>query len=703
MMEIQDDHVFLSDAFTFLIEAIPDSIILKDGNGRWLNTNEAAKVLFNLHEIDWQGKTDKELCLAYPRLFATYFKFLADGVAWDKAKKSLFSETVIDSAGNLRDYEISRQPLFNKSNLCEGLVVIGRDITERIQAERNLRVADTVIESLEAIIVTDANNCIVRVNQSFTRLTGYTQEEVIGKTPAILKSGRHDKTFYQAMWKTLSKNRLWQGEIWDRRKNGEIYPKWITISAVSGPDGEIHNYVGAFTDLSEHKEAREAIHRLAFYDPLTDMPNRRLLRDHLDLALANSARNLHYGAVLMIDLDNFKYVNDTKGHAVGDLLLIEVAQRIKSSLRQGDIVARQGGDEFVIMLESLSTDVNEAAAQVDAVCQKILRTINQPFLIQGYELHTSLSIGISMFTFPNATSEEMLKRADTAMYQAKSAGRNTMRFFDPDLYASLERRMSLESELRQALANDQLRLYYQPQVDHKNRIFGAEVLLRWEHPEDGMILPNDFIPLAEESGLILSIGYWVMRTTCMQLKIWESDPAAKDLTLAVNVSAKQFSQSNFVEHVCSVLEETGASAAMLKLELTETLVLKNVTDTIEKMNALRDIGIRFSVDDFGTGYSSLSYLKKLPISQLKIDRTFVREININQNDAVIAQTIIGMANNLGFNVIAEGVETEEQRYCLQCFGCLSYQGYLFSKPVPLEEFEKQIKTSKGAMHEPGWK
>jgi diguanylate cyclase (GGDEF)-like protein len=491
----------------------------------------------------------------------------------------------------------------------------------------------------------------------------------------------------------IERKKIWQGEIWDRRKNGQIYLKWLTITAVIGPDGEVHNYIGTFTDLSEHKEAKEAIYRLAFYDPLTDLPNRRLLRDHMDLALSNCARSQHFGAVFMIDIDHFKFINDTKGHAIGDLLLIEVAQRLKSSVRDGDTVARLGGDEFVIMLEILSKDKNCAALQAESLSKKVMTAIERPFLIDGEELHCTLSIGISLFTIPASTSEEMLKRADVAMYQAKTAGRNTMRFFDPDLHATLENRQAILSELYQALPKNQLRLYYQAQVGHKGEIFGAEVLLRWEHHQRGIVPPGEFIPLAEQSGLIIPIGLWGLQTACTQLKLWEENLLARNLTLAVNVSARQFGQSDFVGQVCKVLEETGAKATLLKIELTESLVLHDITDTIEKMEALKLLGIRFSIDDFGTGYSSLSYLKRLPINQLKIDRIFVQDIDTDQSDAIIAQTIIGMAHTLGFNVIAEGVETEAQRACLENQGCLTYQGYLFSKPIPLPDFEKLIKVS----------
>ncbi|MDO9048362.1 MAG: EAL domain-containing protein [Methylobacter sp.] len=690
--EMESNLRVLSKQFTTLLEAIPDAVFVKDGEGRLIITNGFARQLFKLNDIAWQGKTSLELAAMCPELRAMHEKcFTNDEAAWNKRNLLIFEDGGIeDEAGNHREFSVRKAPIFKENGERKGLVVIGRDITERWLAEQELRIAAIAIESQEGIMITDANKRIVRVNRAFTRLTGYSAEEVIGKTPTLLKSGRHNKAFYQTMWEKLIPEKHWQGEVWDRRKNGEIYPKWLTITAVTDPAGQVTHYVGAFTDLSEHKDAEAAIHRLAFYDPLTDLPNRRLLNEHLELAMTVSAHNRHYAAIMMIDLDNFKAINDTKGHGIGDQLLVEVAQRLKACVRQGDTLARLGGDEFVIMLENLSMEVDKAATQAQGVGEKVLKAINQPYLLGGHKHHSSASVGISLFTNHEATSEEILKRADAAMYLAKNAGRNTMRFFDPDMHALLESRVTLESELRQALSQNQLLLYYQIQVDDSRRVFGAEVLLRWEHPQQGLVSPDQFIPLAEETRLILPIGDWVLRTACMQLKEWANDPLTNDLHLAVNVSACQFSEPDFVKQLCKILVQTGANATRLKLELTESLVMHNVNEAIEKMEALKLLGIRFSMDDFGTGYSSLSYLKKLPLTQLKIDRSFVRDIITDPSDAVIVQTIIGMANNLGLNVIAEGVETEEQRACLERLGCLAYQGYLFGRPVPLEELEQLI-------------
>jgi diguanylate cyclase (GGDEF)-like protein/PAS domain S-box-containing protein len=570
------------------------------------------------------------------------------------------------------------------------LQAVVRDITGRKQAEADLRIAAIAFESQEGMAVTDANNVILKVNLAFTLITGYSAEEAVGRTPAMLKSGRQDEQFYQAMWERLGSDRFWQGEIWNKHKNGAIYPEWLSITAVTDDRGQVTHYIAAFTDITQQKQAEDTIHNLAFYDPLTTLPNRRLLQDRLQHRLASSARNQRHGAILFIDLDNFKELNDTKGHDVGDLLLVEVAGRLQACVRSADTVARQGGDEFVIILDDMSTETEQAAVQAETIADKIRSAINQPFMLQGYEYHGSPSIGISLFRGHENTVDELLKRADNAMYQAKRSGRNAIRFFDPATHAAMEVRIALETDLRRAVPENQLRLYYQMQVDHTGHILGAEVLLRWQHPERGLVPPLHFIPLAEESGLILSIGHWVLQTACVKLKAWESDPIARHLQLAVNVSARQFRQADFVEQVCAVLDATAIDPARLKLELTESLVLDNVNDTIVKMQALKDIGVSFSMDDFGTGYSSLAYLSQLPLDQVKIDQSFVRNIGVKNTDAVIVQTIIGMANNLGLNVIAEGVETLEQRDFLERNGCPNYQGYLFGKPVPVAEFESSL-------------
>ncbi|PKD41153.1 diguanylate cyclase [Methylomonas sp. Kb3] len=681
----------LSQQLISLIEAIPDAILFKDGDGRLLFANEHAQQLFRFDGMDWQGKTYLELADQQPDTLDKHIKLFSDEEAvWKAGHLIMFEDHILNDEGRLIEIEVRKTPIYQENGQRKGMVVISRDISNIRWAESQLRIAERAIESQEGIMITDENNIILRVNNAFTRLTGYQPDEVIGNKPSILKSGRHGQEFYREMWAALKREKFWQGEVWDRRKNGDVYPKWLTISVVTGADGHTCNYVAAFTDISQHKEAQAAIHRLAYYDPLTDLPNRRLLQDRLQQALHNSRCVGKHGAVLMIDVDNFKTINDTQGHQIGDQLLIEIASRLKSCVRQGDTVARLGGDEFIVLLENLGSAQAEATANAEDVAHKILCAINTGMLLNGKEHLGSISIGIAIFDEHNNSFDDTLRRADAALYQAKDAGRNTLRFFDPQMQALLESRVLLEFDLRHAQAQDQLSLHYQPQVDKNAQIFGAEVLLRWKHPQKGMISPAEFIPLAEESGLILPIGEWVLQCACEQLKAWEQNPLTQHLQLAVNVSARQFRQADFVESICRILNNSGANSAKLKLELTESMVLHDVEDAIEKMQTLKSLGVRFSMDDFGTGYSSLSYLKKLPLSQLKIDQSFVRDLIVDPNDAVIAQTIIGMGHNLGLNVIAEGVETQDQRICLERIGCDAFQGYLFGKPMPLPEFERVI-------------
>jgi len=570
------------------------------------------------------------------------------------------------------------------------LHIILADITQFKQAEAELRITATVFESEEGMFITDANWLILKVNQAFTAITGYTAGEVIGQTPRLLKSGRHDAAFYAGIWGRISSTGAWHGEIWDQRKNGEVYPQWLTITAVQGGGNVALYYVATMIDITHQKAASERIEQLAFYDPLTNLPNRRLLLDRLKQALASTTRSDRKGALLFIDLDNFKTLNDTLGHDIGDLLLLQVAQRLVTCVREGDTVARLGGDEFVVMLEDLSENPEEAANQTKIAAEKMLATLNKPYLLAVHDYRCTSSIGIILFGGQSVTVNDLLKRVDIAMYQAKHDGRNTLCFFDQEMQARINAHARLERDLRRALTESQFKLYYQKQVTHDGKVIGAEVLIHWQHPERGLILPTEFIPLSEETGLILPIGQWVLEAVCTQLKKWECNPLTQHLQLAVNVSARQFYQADFVEQVLAVLTKSAIDPSKLMLELTKNLVLDDINDTILKMNALREVGVKFSMDDFGTGYSSLTYLAELPLTQLKIDQSFVHNIGIKLSDAIVVQTIIGIANNLGVSVIAEGVETEEQRLFLEQHDCPFFQGYLFGKPVPLEEFERLI-------------
>ncbi len=575
-----------------------------------------------------------------------------------------------------------------------GVFAAARDITERKKTETDFRIAATVFESQEGMLVTDANNIILRVNRAFTRITGYSAEEVIGRNPRILQSGRQDTIFYAAMWKSINNTGIWEGEVWNRRKNGEIFPEHLTITAVKDQDGIVSNYVATLSDITLSKAAADEIEQLAFYDPLTGLPNRRLLLNRLKPALASSHRSSRKGALLFIDMDNFKTLNDTLGHDIGDMLLQQVAERLTSCVREVDTVARLGGDEFVVMLEHLSEQTIEAVEQTEIVGNKILTTLNQPYLLATHNYHSTPSIGATLFKGHKQSVDELLKQADIAMYHAKASGRNTLRFFDSEMQDTINIRAALEADLRLALAENQFEMYYQLQIAHNNQAVGAEALIRWHHPRRGLVSPADFIPLAEENGLILSIGQWVLETACSQIKIWEESKHIQHLQLSVNVSARQFRQADFVEQIRQVLRRSAINPNRLKLELTESLMLDDIEDTIVKMNILREIGIHLSMDDFGIGHSSLSRLKKLPLDQLKIDQSFVRDIASDPDDAHIVQAIIAMANNLGIEVIAEGVETEAQRIFLEQNDCSLCQGYLFSEPIPIEKFESLLKKHK---------
>jgi diguanylate cyclase (GGDEF)-like protein/PAS domain S-box-containing protein len=564
------------------------------------------------------------------------------------------------------------------------------DTFKRKQTEDELRLAAISFESQDGMVVTDANGIILRVNKAFTRLTGYSEEEAVGRNPALLSSGRYDKAFYLRIWATLKEKYYWQGEMYSKRKNGKIHAEWLAISAVTSPEGKVTNYVGSLSESTRSMDVEAEMHRLANFDPVTHLPNRRMLLQCLEETIIASSHSGRHGALLFLDLDNFKTLNNMRDHNIGDMLLTEVAERLKASVRGYDTVTRLGGDEFVLLLENLSKDDEEAAIQAGLVGEQVRDAIALPYILKGVEFICTSSIGICMFHGHNVSAEDLLKHADLAMCQAKEEGRNSLRFFNPEMQATLVEHSTLEGDLRHALEQQQLHLYYQMQVDSARRIIGAEALLRWDHPERGMIMPGDFIHIAEESGLILPIGYWVLKSACEQIKIWSASPDTRDLWLAVNVSARQFHQAGFVEQVQRALDESGADPSRLKLELTESLVLDDVSDTVTKMYALKELGISFAMDDFGTGYSSLTYLKQLPLDQLKIDQSFIRDLSTDPSDVAIVQAIITMGRTFELNVISEGVETEEQFEFLDNHGSHAFQGFLFGRPVPLGQFETSL-------------
>ncbi|NDV13679.1 bifunctional diguanylate cyclase/phosphodiesterase [Crenobacter caeni] len=557
---------------------------------------------------------------------------------------------------------------------------------EREQAEANLRIAATAFEAQEGMVITDAEQIIIRVNQAFCDTTGYSSEEVTGQHIRLLQSGRHGAEFYREMWQAVAKTGSWQGEVWNRRKNGSHYPEWLTVTSVRNEHGQTTHYVGTMTDITLRKRAEEEIQRLAYFDPLTNLPNRRMLLDTLERAIARSTRNGQSGALLFIDMDNFKDLNDTQGHDKGDLMLQQVAQRLRQHTRGSDTVARLGGDEFVVLLEGLGDEIANAASHSKAVADKLLASLQADYVLGKHVHHSSCSIGVALFSGEENRIEDILKQADLAMYQAKSAGRNAVCFFDQGMQQTVDERAQLESSLREAIARNQLELHYQVQVNHAGMPVGAEALLRWHHPERGSIPPVQFIPLAEKGELIILLGNWVLETACRQLKEWSRHPASAELTLAVNISPRQFHQADFVQQVVETIARTGANPARLKLEITESMLLDHASITISKMEALKSRGIGFALDDFGTGYSSLAYLKRLPLDQLKIDRGFVCGLQQAGHDAAIVRTILALAETLDMAVIAEGVETIEQQELLASMGCHNYQGYFFGRPLPPEKF-----------------
>lgn len=559
------------------------------------------------------------------------------------------------------------------------------------QTELSLRQSETAFEALVELspigVGFSQGEVAINVNRVFLDMFGYGDlSEVAGRSLLNLVAPRRQDALREHI-KQISDGALPEKtcETMGLRKDGSEFPVLVSAKRVPTPNGA--RIFSFFIDLTVQKKNEAQVHQLAFYDSLTHLPNRRLLLDRLQQTTALAERAGQHGAVLFLDLDNFKAINDSRGHAVGDMLLLEVAARLKGCIRDGDTVARLGGDEFVVVLGSLSAQADEAAEQADGVAEKIREALAQPYQLEKYVFYSTSSIGVVVFKGHQQSLDIILKHADAAMYQAKNAGRNVVRFYDSVMQSAIKARAKLETDLRHALEQQQFELYYQVQVDNLYRPVGAEALLRWHHSELGLLLPDRFIPLAEEVGAIVALGKWVLRAGCAQIKAWENNALANKLTLAVNVSAKQLLMPDFVADVEQILRETGANPALLKLELTESALLMNVEETIEKMHKIKSLGVIFSMDDFGTGYSSLQYLKRLPLDQIKIDQSFVRDLVLDSNDAVIVQTIIAMSVALGLNIIAEGVATETQRQLLELRGCHAFQGYLFGRPVPIAEFE----------------
>ncbi|MFA6313832.1 MAG: EAL domain-containing protein, partial [Sterolibacterium sp.] len=560
-----------------------------------------------------------------------------------------------------------------------------RDISERKQAEvairsgeAQLRLYANVYEhSGEGILICDHNNRILAVNPAFTRLTGYSIDELRGKNPHILASGNTPPKTYQDMWRSLGQKGYWQGELWNRRKDGNIFPEWLSVSVASDLAGQPTHYIACFTDISERKASEDHITHLAHHDALTGLLNRYSLQGRLEQALATIRREQRALAVMFIDMDHFKNINDILGHAVGDELLMEVARRLRDGVRDSDVVARLGGDEFVLVL----TEVDNATAAA-RVADKILRALGEPYAIGEEELHVTPSIGLAFYPDDGDDCETLMKHADIAMYHAKSQGRNNVQFFTAEMNQAAVERLSLDHDLRVALEERQFELHYQPQLDASSgSVVGVEALVRWRNPRDGLVSPVKFIPVAEETGLIIPLGEWVLNEACRQLRAWRQE-GLNGVTMAVNLSAHQLRSPTLLAYVTQTLERHGLTGIDLELEVTESVAMANPDASIGQLQNLRDLGVRLSIDDFGTGYSSLNYLKRLPIHTLKLDRSFVNDIETDANDVAICTATIALAHNLGLRVVAEGVENAAQHNFLATLRCDTLQGYLFSRPIP---------------------
>ncbi len=674
-----------------ILNTTADGILALDREGRIVSGNPAAERIFGCSMNDVRGKP---ISLYIPEFSLP--RGLSDPESENQAVQELREVTGRRADGSLFPVEISMNAVAEADT--QFTVVSFRDMSERQRAREAIRRTEERFSivaraTTDTIWDWDLETDSVWWNEGMETQFGYSRDEIETDSSSWTRRIHPDdveRVLEEIHHVIDDGGKEWIGEYRFICKDGSIAHIIDRGFVIRDPTGKPIRMVGGMTDVSDRKKAEAEIEYLAFYDSLTKLPNRTLFQDRLQHAVATGSRTGRHGGLMFLDLDNFKVLNDTLGHDIGDRLLIQVAQRLDDCVREADTVARLGGDEFVILLENLSPDPDEAAVQIELVGEKILDTFHQPFVLDEHEHFSTPSIGIALFGDNKKDMDELLKQADIAMYQAKHSGGNVMRFFDPAMQERVNARVELESELRSALRNSEFVLHYQPQVDVNGRITAAEALVRWQHPQRGRVSPGEFIPLCEETGLIIPLGDWILKTACRQLVAWRARPETARLDLTVNVSANQFSHPEFVDRVKTVLRQTGADPGRLKLELTESVLVANMENTISRMTALRSQGVGFLLDDFGTGYSSLYYLKHLPLDQLKIDQSFVRDILTDSNDAAIARTIIALAQALGLTVVAEGVETEDQRRFLDGLGCHTYQGYLFSRPVPVEEFENLL-------------
>jgi diguanylate cyclase (GGDEF)-like protein/PAS domain S-box-containing protein len=572
------------------------------------------------------------------------------------------------------------------AELLNMIDLMQEEIRKREDAESNLRLAANVIESSnEAIMITDVDATIIEVNDAFCRVTGYPREEVVGKNPRCIGSGHHDAAFWKKMWETLHSTGHWQGEVWNRRKNGEIFPELLSISVVKHENNAV-NYVGIFSDITRIKQTEKHLERLAHYDPLTGLANRILFRARLDQAILKADRSGERIAVMMLDLDDFKKVNDTLGHPMGDALLSVTAKRIADSVRKIDTVARLGGDEFGLVLESFAE-----IRSLDFISSKILLRVSEPYSLAEQKVFIGASIGIALYPDDGRDVDVLLRNADTAMYHTKKHGKNRVSYFSSEMNRRARHRMTMETRLREAIENSEFELHYQPQVNLvTGNLVGCEALVRWRHKSRGLIPPGEFITIAEETGLITQIGNWVLRTACGQIRLWKAQ-GFPEFPVSVNLSGVQIRSERILENIIKIVRGASIDPRLLELEMTETVLMHDRDRAVELLRQLKRHGLALAIDDFGTGYSSMAYLKQFPVDKLKIDRSFIEDLATDKGDKAIVNAIIAMARSLNLKVIAEGVETKVQAELLRSYGCSEVQGYYFGKPMPVREFDLFVK------------
>ncbi|OOZ39004.1 EAL domain-containing protein, partial [Solemya elarraichensis gill symbiont] len=658
--------------------------------------------LANNH-LDWSDEVYRIFEIDKTQFNSSYEAFLDAAHPDDR---EMVNQAYLDSLNSHTQYEMTHRILVGDGRIkyvhetCEtlfdkdGKALRSRgtvqDVTEQKQAEEELRIAATAFESQQGIMVTDAGGKILQVNSAFMEMSGYKADEIIGNTPRMFQSGRHDSAFYEEMWKCINSDSFWQGEIWDKRKSGEVYPKLLTISAVTDADGQVSHYVGAHADITEKKSAEEKIDHLAYYDQLTGLPNKIQLMNILEQTLAACVRDNQYSAVLMIDLDHFNKLNNTLGHVVGDELLVQVARSLEDSTSSLDTVARFGGDKFVVILPELAADKTKAARTAEKVTRNILQALNKEYKLGVASHHSTVSIGVNLFSSETLTIDVLLKQAELAMYESKSAGRNTMSCYDPKMQSSVSKLVTMEKELRSALDNEEFFLHYQPQASLQNgRIIGVEALIRWNSPKLGLVPPVEFIPVLEEMELIVDVGNWVLEESCECLKKWHQS-GFDHIRIGINVSPAQFKSKNFLDTVKDILKKTKVPPDCVELEITEGVVMNDPLYAKSLLNDLHKLGLKIAIDDFGTGYSSLSNLMDLPFDTLKIDRAFVKGLPDNADSVSFCNTILALAKALKLHTIAEGVEEVSQLRFLNRIDCTIIQGFYFSNPLPPQEVEKML-------------